>query len=65
MSKRYMAYVLLSLYKKYSTMDYKTSNRLWNNLLDMTEFELESKILEDRELIIEEFPDLEETLKDM
>lgn len=65
MSKRYMAYVLLSLYKKYSDMDYKTSNRLWNNLLDMTEFELESKLLEDKELIIEEFPDLAETLKDM
>lgn len=65
MSKKQKAYILLQLYKEHAEMDYEASNRLWNNLLDMDDFELDSKIEEDKELLIELFPDLTEQLENI
>ena len=65
MSTKQKAYLLLSLYKEYSEMDFQTSNKLWNQLIEMDDFELDSKIEEDKELLIELFPDLTEQLENI
>lgn len=65
MSKKQKAYILLKLYQEYSEMDYNTSRDLWYRLLEMDDFDLDSKIEEDKELIIELFPELQEKIEEL
>ena len=59
MSKKYKAFILLEIYSEFMTevMDYPTKNGLWNSLMELTDEDLESKMLEDAEAIAEVFPD--------
>ena len=62
MSKKQLAYFLMTIYKKYADVNLKNQHNLWDDLLRLSEEDLESKIEEDLFLIIEEFPDMKEKL---